>query len=168
MEILEIKARIQTKTVPKITVIKLGLALIVIQFFRPDRVNTTIVQADTLEASTNVPENVHAMHAKSCWDCSSNETVYPWYSGVASFSWPPAYHISEGRREVNFSVWTRYETRRNAKKRNDICDRVESGQMPLPSYLWIPRDSGLKDGEAEILCNWAKAEKARLAQQVFR
>ena len=72
---------------------------------------------------------------------------------------------SDGRREVNFSVWNTYETKRKVRKLDEICEQVETGEMPLPSYLWVHYDAALKPGEAEIICNWTRTEKERLQSQ---
>jgi hypothetical protein len=153
------------KRILKITAIVLVLAFVIIQFFRPNYVNPPIVQAETLDASTQVPDNVKSILNRSCADCHSHQTAYPWYSNVAPVSWLLADDIRDGRNQVNFSVWNTYPTRKKIRKLDEICEQVESAEMPLPAYLWIHRDAALKDGEAAILCDWANSEKARLEQQ---
>ena len=146
----------------KIIVILLALAFIAIQFVRPDRANPPEDQAQTIEASMNVPEDVRIILGRSCADCHSNRTVYPWYSNVSPFSWFLADHIRDGRRELNISEWNTYEKRKKIRKLDEICQQVEDGEMPLPSYLWIHWDAKMKPGEAQTLCNWANAERDRL------
>lgn len=68
-------------------------------------------------------------------------------------------HIDDGRRHLNFSVFNTYEQKRKVKKLEEICEQVESKEMPLPSYLWLHRDAAMRDGEAKILCDWAEKEK---------
>ncbi len=130
------------------------------QFFRPDRANPAVVQVETLYASTAVPADVQAVLARSCSDCHSNETAYPWYSNVSPFSWFLADHIEHGRRELNFSVWNTYTAAQKTKKLEEICEQVEARTMPLPSYLWIHRNAALNDSDVKLLCDWATAEKA--------
>jgi hypothetical protein len=151
------------KKLLKITAICIVAALLVIQFFRPDFTNPPVNQAETLEASTEVPENVLAIINRSCKDCHSNETVYPWYSKIQPSAWFLADHINEGRREMNFSVWNSYETRRKRRKLDEICEMVKSRAMPLPSYLWIHWDARTSDDEINILCEWSNRESERLA-----
>ncbi len=146
----------------KIVVIVLVVAFIAVQFYRPDRINPTIVQAETLEATTQVPENVAAVFKRSCNDCHTNETVYPWYSNISPVSWLLADHINEGRREMNFSVWNTYNAKKKAHKLDEICDQVTSGEMPHNQYLWIHRDAQLSDEDKKTLCDWAQAEKAKI------
>jgi len=146
----------------KIIVIVGVIAFIGIQFIRPDFTNPPVVEADTLEASMQVPEQVDAILNRSCVDCHTNKTVYPWYSKIAPVSWWLGNHISEGRRELNMSAWNTYSPKKKANKLNEICEQVESGEMPLPSYLWIHRYAVLKEGETKTLCDWANAEKAKI------
>jgi len=60
------------------------------------------------------------------------------------------------------SVFNTYAQKKKAKKLEEICEQVESAEMPLPSYLWIHRDAVLKDTEAKALCDWAKQERAKI------
>jgi len=150
------------KKILKIAVIVIVIAFIAGQFIRPDFTNPPVVEADTLEASMQVPEQVDAILNRSCVDCHTNKTVYPWYSKIAPVSWWLGNHISEGRRELNMSVWNTYSPKKKANKLNEICEQVESGEMPLPSYLWIHRYAVLKEGETKTLCDWANAEKAKI------
>jgi len=146
----------------KILVLVLALTFVAIQFIRPDRTNPPEDQAQTLEASMTIPEDVRMILSRSCADCHSNRTVYPWYSNVSPFSWFLANHIHDGRRELNISEWNTYEIRKKVRKLDEICQQVEDGEMPLPSYLWIHWDAKLKPGEAQTLCNWANSERDRL------
>jgi len=148
----------------KIAAIVLAAVFIVIQFIRPDFTNPPVNQAETLEASTQVPENVEAILTSSCKDCHSHETQYPWYSKIQPSAWFLADHIEEGRREMNLSVWNTYETKRKRRKLTEMCEQVESRQMPLPSYLWIHQGAKLSDEQIRILCDWTKQETDKLAQ----
>lgn len=142
------------KKLLKITAILIVLTFAVLQFFRPDHTNPPIVMADSLQA----PADVHAVLSRSCNDCHSNNTVYPWYSNVSPFSWFLADHIEHGRSELNFSIWNTYSPDKKLRKLEEICEQVESGFMPLPSYLWIHRDAALNEDEAKMLCDWTAAE----------
>lgn len=147
----------------KIVAISIAAAFLTIQFFRPDFANPPVNQAETLESSTAVPENVLAIINRSCKDCHSNETIYPWYSKIQPSAWFLADHIEVGRKEMNFSVWNTYETLRKRRKLDEICEQVKSRAMPLPSYLWIHWGAKLSGDEINILCEWTNRESDRLA-----
>ena len=150
------------KKIVKVIVIVLAVGFVIIQFIRPDRNNPPIVQAETLEASTVVPPDVAMVLSRSCADCHTNKTTFPWYSNIAPFSWVLMDHVNEGREHLNLSVWNTYDTRRKLKRLEEICEQVESGEMPLPSYLWIHYDAAMKPGEAEMICSWVKAERSKI------
>lgn len=150
------------KKILKVVVIIVFIAFIGIQFIRPDFNNPPVVAAETLEASTQVPENVEGILTRSCADCHSNKTNYPWYSKIQPSANFLAGHISEGRRELNFSVFNTYEARKKSRKLEEMCEQVQSREMPLPSYLWIHRSAKLSDDEIKTLCDWTESERARL------
>jgi hypothetical protein len=149
------------KKIIKIVLILLAVAFIAIQFYRPDRTNPPIVQAETLEATTEVPQDVQAILKRSCNDCHSNNSSYPWYSNIAPISWQIVDHINEGRDELNFSKWGTYNQKRKDHKLDEICKQVESGEMPHNQYLWIHWDAKLSENDIQVLCNWTKNEKLK-------
>lgn len=150
------------KKILKVVVLVVIAAFVVIQFFPIDKSNPTVVEAESLEAAVTVPDNVRTILERSCKDCHSHKTVYPWYSNVAPVSWFLKNHIDVARRKLNFSQFNTYAPKKKAKKLEEICEQLDSGEMPLPSYLWIHRDSILREGEAKILCDWATTEKEKI------
>lgn len=147
----------------KIIAVVLFVAFAAVQFIRPDFTNPPIVAENRLEASTQVPEQVEKILTTSCKDCHSNETNYPWYSKIQPAAWFLSGHISEGRKQLNFSEYGTYETRRKRRKLDEVCEQVETREMPLPSYLWIHWGAKLSDEEVKTLCDWSKAESERLS-----
>lgn len=150
------------KKILKIIVIVLFVAFIAIQFYRPARVNPEINPAEEI---AGVPENVDKILQKSCNDCHTNNTDWIWYSSIAPVSWKMVEHVEEGRREMNFSVWNTYETRRKDHKLEEICEQIETREMPLPSYLWIHWNTKLTDEEIKTLCDWTNAEREKLKNE---
>jgi len=148
----------------KIVAIVFVVAFIVIQFIRPDFTNPPVNQAETLYSTMEVPENVKTILNRSCADCHSNETKYPWYSKIQPSAWFLADHIKDGRRELNLSVWNTYEPRRKRKKLSEICEQVQEKEMPLPSYLWIHWDAKMSEADIKTLCDWTEQESAKIAE----
>lgn len=148
----------------KIVLICVVVGLIVIQFFRIDKTNAAIVQSDTLEAAVTVPDDVQVILTRSCYDCHSNKTVYPWYTSFQPIGWFLQNHINDGKRELNFSQFNTYSGKKKIKRLEDVCEQVEKKEMPLPSYLWIHRDAALSDSEIKALCDWSNAEEAKISE----
>ena len=136
--------------------------LVVIQFFGIDKTNPPVVQGETLESAVSVSPDASQIMVRSCNDCHTNTTIYPWYTYVQPVGWFMKNHIDDGRRKLNFSVFNTYPAKKKAKKLDEICEQVESKEMPLPSYLWIHRSAVLSESEAKALCDWAKQEKDKI------
>jgi len=151
------------RKIVKISLVVLAVAFALAQLIRPDFTNPPVIQTDTLTATTNVPADVQQILTRSCNDCHSNSTQYPWYARVTPFNWFLASHIEDGRRELNFSAWNTYSSEKKEKKLEEICEQVEQASMPLPSYLWIHREAVLSESESRRLCEWARSEGARLS-----
>ncbi len=142
------------KTALKIIVLLLFFAFVGLQFFRSERTNPAVIGSETLQETMYVPKEVDQVLKRSCSDCHSNETVYPWYSNIAPISWKVVQHIDEGRDELNFSKWGTYGNQRKARKLEEICEEVEERNMPHNQYLWIHWDAALSDSDIKTLCDW--------------
>ena len=138
----------------KIVLLILAIAFIAIQFFQIDKTNPEIVQAETIDAITSIPPDIKIILGKACNDCHTNNTRYPWYSYVQPNGWFLRSHVDDGRRHLNFSTFATYDQRKRGKKLEEICEQVESAEMPLSSYLWIHREAVLTDTEKKALCDW--------------
>lgn len=146
-----------------------GVALVCLfvglQFVRPARTNPPVDPSQTLKARVQMPAHVAAIIDRSCQDCHSNSTRWPWYSNVAPFSWLLVDHVNEGRDNLNLSEWGRLDNRRAGDKLEEICEEVEIGAMPMASYTWIHRSAKLSQEDVKTLCEWANAERARMGQR---
>jgi len=150
------------KKVLKIVAVLVVVGFIVLQFFGIDKTNPPVVQAETLEAAVAVPADVSQILGRACNDCHTNTTIYPWYSNIQPSGWFLKGHIDDGRRHLNFSVFNTYTPQKKSKKLEEICEQVESKEMPLPSYLWIHSESKLSDSDAKALCAWTKEAGTKL------
>jgi hypothetical protein len=138
----------------------LGLAVVAvgIQFIPVDRSNPPVAQAALVPPS----EEVGAILRTACYDCHSNETAWPWYSSVAPASWLLADHVSEGRRELNFSTWAEQQPRRMDHKLEELVEKVRDGEMPLKSYTLMHPQARLTDEQRQVLIAWARDARAQL------
>lgn len=141
------------KLLPKIL---LGVAgvLVVIQVVRPDHTNPPVT------GQIKAPPEVLTLLKRSCFDCHSNETTWPWYSQIAPVSWLVARDVKEGRKHLNFSEWEGYEAGRKAKKLEETASEVGEGGMPMEIYLPMHPDAKLSEGDRKVLVDWAKGGNA--------
>lgn len=153
------------KKILKIVLIVLLVGFIVIQFInRPDKTVSMEITPDDITKQTVVPENVQAVLKRSCYDCHSNQTVWPWYSAVAPASWLLGDHVVEGKRKLNFNEWGKMSGPKKEARLNEICEQSRSGEMPLPNYLLLHGDAKLSQADLEILCTWAESEMKKLEE----
>jgi hypothetical protein len=110
-----------------------------------------------------VNPQVGAILDRSCQDCHSSHTTWPWYSRVAPMSWIVSKHVREGREILDFSDWANQP--HSADERMLICDAVSDGRMPLPEYTLIHRNAKLSKRDVELICNWAAAPSAPMTSQ---
>ena len=132
------------------------LAFIVIQFFRPAKNKAEAVSNNDISKLYPVPEDVQTVLKTSCYDCHSNNTVYPWYAQVQPVAWWLNSHIQDGKKDLNFSEFASYRIRRQYKKLEEINELVKKNEMPLDSYLWIHKDSKLNEQQKLTLATWVQ------------
>ncbi len=111
-----------------------------------------------ISKTQDVTDDVKIILHKACYDCHSNQTVYPWYSKVAPSSWLVAKDTREGREELNFSDWSDLSKRKKVKYFKEIAELVEEREMPMKIYTVIHRDAALSDEEIKTLTDWTKAQ----------
>ena len=132
----------------------LVIVFVGIQAVRPDLTNPPV---DPAHAIRNVPPHVDAILRRSCYDCHSNETRWPWYAQVAPVSWLLKDDVNEGRNELSFSEFAAYSPKRTARKAKEICDEVKEGEMPMKTYVALHPDAKLSAADQQALCTWAAA-----------
>ena len=85
---------------------------------------------------------------RACFDCHSNETVWPWYSHVAPISWLVQHDTDEGRQHLNFSTWNEGG---KGREPHEAVETVSNGQMPMPAYLITHSEARLTETEKQAL-----------------
>ena len=135
--------------------------LVVAQFFRPAKTNPAVDQSMTLDAHTQMSPQVAAILDRSCRDCHSNNTRWPWYSHVAPMSWFVIDHVNHGRSHLNLSEWGRYDHTEAGNQLRNMCKEVRAGVMPLDSYLLIHRNAKLSEQDVRLLCDWTNLARGR-------
>lgn len=150
------------KKIIKLLVIVIIALIVLIQLYRPERFTTAEVTGDHITKKLNVPSNVETILKRSCYDCHSNQTTWPWYSAVAPISWFVISDVTRGRAKMNFSEWGKYSQNKQSIKLDKICDQITDGNMPLKQYLYIHKNAVLSQQDKDILCNWANSESDKL------
>lgn len=140
-------------TLKKIALGLLG-ALIIIQFIRPQRNTAAGISQNDISHTMEVPVEVHQMFVKKCYDCHSNNTVYPWYANVQPVRWWLDSHVNEGKEHLNFSEFKTYNQKRATHKLEEIGEVLAEGEMPLKSYTFIHREALVTPEEVTKVNAW--------------
>ena len=149
------------RLVIRIVAVLLVLVVVGIQAIRPARTNPPVDESQTINAKTQMTPEVAAILDRSCRDCHTNKTVWPWYTNVAPVSWWLSNHVSDGRRSLNMSEWGKLPADRQDRKLRQICDEVTDGVMPLSSYTPMHPAAKLSEQDKKTLCDWTEQERQR-------
>lgn len=126
--------------------------LIGIQFVQPVRNQSGQVETGN---AIHIPITVVRIFQRSCYDCHSNNTNYPFYTYIQPVGWLMNYHIQNGKKELNFDEFWSYTQRRQGNKLKAIMYQIKDNQMPISSYTLMHRNAKLSNEEKGIIMNWA-------------
>lgn len=135
----------------KQTAIVIVILFAAAQLVRPGRANPPTDASRTIGAHAGTSAELGAVLDRSCRDCHSNGTVWPWYTQVAPVSWLMAYGVRAGRKAVNFSEWAAYPADRQRELLRKSCDDVKAGKMPGP-YTFLHPETKLSPRDVETIC----------------
>ena len=145
----------------------LGLAegLVLIQFFQPEKNMIPVDPAQDLLMVAEVPKHLAELIKNSCYDCHSNQTVYPWYSRISPVSWYLRKHITKGKEDLNASEYGSLDKADKIELLVDLCEVVEAGTMPLISFTLIHKEAKLSQEDIEALCIWSEEEALKVMRE---
>ena len=139
-----------------------AVVVVAAQLVRPERANPVTDANRTIQAQMPTGSGLVAVLDRSCRDCHSNRTVWPWYTQVAPLSWLMAQAVTEGRNAVNFSEWTRYQPAQQRLLLAMSCDDARKGKMP-GAYSVLRPETRLSPQDVETICAAARQADARAA-----
>ncbi|MBB4808020.1 hypothetical protein HNP38_003360 [Chryseobacterium defluvii] len=130
------------------------VAFALIQFIPVDRVNKPVDHAANFVDSKKTPVNIAKLLKNACYDCHSNETVYPKYAYIAPVSWSVKNHVNEGREHLNFSIWETYNKDLKESMLDKSIQSIRSKAMPMPGYIVYHTEANLSEAERILLINY--------------
>ena len=122
--------------------------------------NPPIVANRSIESHLLVPADVHRILRRSCYDCHTYQTRWPWYAGVPGISQVIQKDVTRARQHLNLSDWTTKLAEGEDEAQgslNGICEELRSNSMPLPYYRWLHRDATVSPADVEAVCKWTLA-----------
>lgn len=150
----------------KKVLVALLVVLVILQFFQIDKTNPEFdANQDFLkmhEAHTEIASTIKA----ACYDCHSNQSVYPWYTYVQPVGWFVKNHIEEGKEHLNFSEFGTYTPKKQAHKLEECYELIKKGEMPLSSYTIIHKDAVLTEAQQTELVSYFKEIEKKINNDV--
>jgi len=145
----------------KIIIALLGV-LIFIQFIKPVKNQSDAVTPNDIFANFQSADSTKQLIQTACYDCHSNNTVYPWYAEIQPLAWWLADHVKEGKSELNFSEFASYKPKKADHKLEEVIEMIQEGEMPLKSYTLIHGNSKLSDVQKTAIITWAEELRSQI------
>ncbi len=141
------------------------IALIVIQFFRPEKNVSPGKQQLSISNAYPIPSDVAPILEKACYDCHTNNSRYPWYSKIQPVAWWLDNHIREGKSHLNLDEFLSYSAKKQDHKMEEVIETVKENVMPLDSYTWTHHDARLTQKEKETIVSWADQTRKMISDK---
>jgi hypothetical protein len=135
--------------------IALVIVLVIIQFIRPSK-NLSGDRSKDISIAYEVPDSVKTIFQRSCNDCHSNTTLYPWYAEVEPVGWWLSNHVAEGKRHFNLNNFAAMKPALQKKKLEECMEQIKKDEMPLSSYTIIHTKAVLSETDKQTIYAWSQ------------
>ncbi len=127
----------------KMALVALVLTFIVLQLvpYAHDHRNQAVVAEPPWDSPIT-----RELARRACFDCHSNQTVWPVYARFAPMSWLVYRDVAEGRAVLNFSEWNRPQ-----KQAGKAASEIREGEMPPALYTLMHSSATLNPDEQQAL-----------------
>ena len=133
----------------KKVLIVLAIIIIAIQFIPLNRTNPPV------KADFDGPAEIKSILKRACYNCHSNETVWPWYSYVAPVSFLVASDVNEAREHLNFSNWGNLSRKKQVRYRGGIWEMISKEEMPPWQYKIMHPEASLSQEDKNLMKGWS-------------
>ena len=107
--------------------------------------------------------SVDAILHRSCADCHSQETRWPWYSRLPVASWVIQQDVQEGRSRLDLSSQAPLST----GQKEVLLDAIGAGSMPPRNYLRLHPGARLSKDEIKWLEAWKVSAASATGQSAL-
>jgi hypothetical protein len=146
----------------KAGVVAVGLLGFASTFLDPLAATKSQRSQTPLFTGMEVPETVARVIERSCQNCHSERTEWPWYSYLPPMSWLIEKDVHDARNHMNFSRWQEYSTDQQREILSRMGAEVRTHRMPLPRYLQLHKEARLSEADIQLLYDWSHHERRRL------
>ena len=130
----------------------ISLVLFVVIQFVPVTRDNPPVQTTVQWDSTQTQQ----LWERTCADCHSNTTKWPWYSYIAPSSWLQTVHVTDARQQFNISQLNNIPTFRKSQFPDEAEQQISRGTMPPSDYLILHPEARLSAAEKQQLIQGLK------------
>ncbi len=135
----------------------LVIAAVAAQFIRSERPRGELPGDGHMNKLVVVPGSVDSLLRRSCYDCHSDDTRWPWYAQIAPVSWLITQDVRHGRSNLDFSRWSVNAALEPTPQQRFqwMCRDVRREIMPPRIYLVAHPHARLTATDKKVLCAWA-------------
>lgn len=130
------------------------ITFIVIQLVPIDRTNKPVDKKQNFVDIYHTPPKITTLLKNACYDCHSNETVYPKYAYVAPISWSVKHHVNDGREHLNFSEFGTFNKYLKQNMLESSAANLRQHRMPIAGYMVYHDKSRLSEAERILLAEY--------------
>jgi hypothetical protein len=130
--------------------LSLFILLVAIQFIPLNQVNPKSEESLSLKP----PKNIEIILKKACYDCHSNDTIWPSYSKIAPASFFITSHVNDGRKAINFSTYKQMDGEKKDARLKRAVKLIQLDMMPPSSYILLHKDAKLTLEEKKELIKY--------------
>lgn len=147
-----------TMTKGRTALVAVAAVFILIQLVPVEQSNRSFDRTKSFEAAEKPTPELEALLRRSCYDCHSDQTAWPWYSRIAPGSWLITKDVRDGRKKLNLSEWGNMETDEAENRMGELCDEVRGGTMPPKAYLLLHPGARLTQKDVSAICTFSPSE----------
>ena len=144
--------------------IVLEFAALLVHPFGKVRLSSTDMDKPLMNTA-NIEQPVLEVMQRSCQNCHSDRTSWPWYSHIAPVSWLIEKDVHNGRSHWNMSKWDQYRMEERQDILSQMAPMVRNRKMPLPQYLLLHPEAKLADTDVDLLYRWSRSERKRIKSE---
>ncbi len=116
-----------------------------------------------IEISSAYNSRIKPLFQKACFDCHSDQPVYPWYYKVPGVKQLIDSDIAEAKTHLDLSPGFPFKGHGSpAEDLAAISDSIKSGSMPPFLYRMMHSSQKLSEAEQQIVLDWARDSSALL------
>ncbi|HVH86945.1 MAG TPA: heme-binding domain-containing protein, partial [Terriglobales bacterium] len=115
--------------------------------------------------TSGIDQPVLQIMQRSCQNCHSEQTAWPWYSHIAPLSWLIEKDVYYGRGHWNMSKWDQYSREERQDILSQMAPMIRNRKMPLPQYLFLHPEAKLSDADIDLLYRWSRSERKRIKSE---